>query len=156
MSAIMQPLKSRWPRFTRARTLRSMVEHSDKSKTASEVRAAQQLRLARLRQIMEPVQADAARRAGVSVHAWSRMETGKATVDPVALARWCAAHDIPAEYVITGRLDGLSEAVKRLVVRAEQEAELQLAGPQNTSAPATPLPKRSRGRPRRNSGTATA
>ena len=133
-----------------------MVEHSDKSKTASEVRAAQQQRLGRLRQIMEPVQADAARRAGVSVHAWSRMETGKATVDPVALARWCAAHDIPAEYVITGRLDGLPDAVKRLVIYAEREAETQSAGPQNTSAPATPPPKRSRGRPRRKPDTAGA
>jgi transcriptional regulator with XRE-family HTH domain len=105
---------------------------------------------------MEPVQADAARRAGVSVHAWSRMETGKATVDPVALARWCNAHDIPAEYVITGRLDGLPDAVKRLVIWSEREAEMQSAAPLGTSAPASPPLKRSRGRPRRKPDTAGA
>lgn len=131
-----------------------MVEHSDKSHTASEVRAAQQRRLTRLRQIIEPVQADAARRAGVSVHAWSRMETGKATVDPVALARWCTAHDIPAEYVITGRLDGLPDPVKRLVIWAEREAETQSAAQPGISAPASPPPKRTRGRPKRKPGTA--
>jgi transcriptional regulator with XRE-family HTH domain len=156
MNAILQAPLSRWPRNSAARNLRGMVEHSDTSKAASDIRAAQQQRLTRLRQIMEPVQADAARRAGVSGHAWSRMETGKATVDPVALARWCNAHGIPAEYVITGRLDGLSEAVKRLVIRAELEADQQSTAQAGTSAPASQPPKRSRGRPRRNSGIATA
>lgn len=133
-----------------------MVAHADRSTTATQIRAAQQERLARLRQIMEPVQADAARRAGVSVHAWSRMETGKSTVDPVALARWCEAHDLPADYVILGRLDGLPDALKRLMIAAEAEAEQRSSAPPHTSAPASPQPKRSRGRPRRNAGTAPA
>jgi len=156
MNAILQAPISRWPQTPSARNVRGMVEHSDTSQAASDIRAAQQQRLTRLRQIMEPVQADAARRAGVSVHAWSRMETGRSTVDPVALARWCGAHAIPAEYVITGHLDGLPDRVKRLVIRAEQDAEQLSAALPSTSAPASPQPKRTRGRPRRNSGIATA
>lgn len=134
-------------------TVRRMVAHADRTEAASRIRTQQQERLRRLRMIVEPVQADAARRAGVSVHAWSRMETGGATVDPVALARWCEAHGLPADYVITGRLDGLPDALKRLLVLAE--AEQQSAEQSGISVPSSPQPKRSRGRPRRNAGKAT-
>jgi transcriptional regulator with XRE-family HTH domain len=156
MNAILQPLFSRWPLFPEPGTVLGMVNHADTSTTASRIRAAQQERLARLRQIMEPVQADAARRAGVSFHAWSRMETGKSTVDAVALARWCEAHNLPADYVILGRLDGLPDPVKRAVIAAEAEAERRSGAQPHSGEPAIPPPKRSRGRPRRIAGTAPA
>ena len=130
-----------------------MVEHATRLTSHSATRAGQKERLARLRQIVEPVQADAARRAGVSVHVWSRMEKpGGSTVDPVALASWCAEHGLPADYVITGRLDGLPDPVKRLIVMAEAEAETRSGAQPGIAAPANPPPKRSRGRPRRNAG----
>lgn len=136
------------------RMVPGMAKHSDMSMAAARIRSAQQERLRRLREAVEPVQADAARRAGVSVHTWSRMEIGRTTVDVVALARWCDAHGLPADYVVTGRLDGLPDGLKRALVLAEAEAAQQSAGPPGTSVPASPSPTRTRGRPRRNAGTA--
>lgn len=137
--------------------LAPMVKHADSSEAASVVRESQKARLRRLRQILEPVQADAARRAGVSIHSWSRMETpGKTSVDPVAVARWCQAQSIPADYIIMGRLDGLPDAVKRLVMLAEAEDEKQSVARQGSAAPSSPPPKRSPGRPKRNAGTVQA
>lgn len=147
MNAISQAPIRPFPHSARVRMVAGMAKFSDNSDAAGRIRAAQQARLRRLREAVEPVQADAARRAGVSVHTWSRMEIGRTTVDPIALARWCQAHDLPADYVIMGRLDGLPDSLKRLLVLAE--AEQQSDAQQRISAPASPAPTRTRGRPRR-------
>lgn len=76
MIAILQERISLWPRYASRDTVPDMVKHADTSETASMVRAQQQQRLARLRQIYDVSQIDAARRAGVSTHTWSRMERG--------------------------------------------------------------------------------
>lgn len=156
MIAISQAQFSPWPRYAEPPHGQRMAQHADTSAAASRVRAAQQERLQRLREAVEPLQADAARRAGVSVHAWSRMETGKSSVDAVALARWCEAHGLPADYVITGRLDGLPDPLKRILMMAEAEAATRSGGRPGISEPASPPLKRTRGRPRRTAGTVKA
>ena len=129
-----------------------MVKHADDSEAAASVRKAQQVRLRRLRESVEPVQANAARRAGVSVHSWSRMETGLSSVDIVALARWCESYNLPADYVVTGRLDGLPDAVKRQLILAETA----LAAAATSGAVQGPPSQRRRGRPRRDTGEVRA
>lgn len=106
-----------------------MARHSDQSLAATEIRAAQARRLRRLRSIVQPVQIDAARPAGVSAFSWNRMEKNEAEISAVALARWAQAHDLPTEYVLTGRLDGLKDPLIRLILAAEAEEEAAPAEP---------------------------
>lgn len=138
-----------------------MSSKSDRLGGASEIAAAQAQRLRRLRALVCGYQIDAAEAGGVSADTWSRMETAQARLDCVALARWAAAYEVPAEYVITGRLYGLSDELLRLVARAEEAAAPANGpvggprGPMDTAAPtmATGAGKsgapRSRGRLRR-------
>lgn len=88
-----------------------MPRQSDQSPAASTIRAAQAARLRQLREVLTPVQADAAREAGVSVFSWNRMETCNTDINAVALARFCAAYKVPAEYVVTGSYMGMPDAI---------------------------------------------
>lgn len=137
-----------------------MVKHSDLRGGASELAAAQARRLRRLRALITHYQVDAAVAAGVSPDAWSRMELGTARIDIVALARFCQSYAVPAEYVVTGRLTGLSDEFLRLVALAEASGEepprvrqskalAQTAEPQDSAANTTPKPARRTRKPRR-------
>ena len=98
-----------------------MAEHSDTGPEASRIAREQQERLRRLRSIVAPVQVEAARAAGVTKDVWNRMELGRTRVDPIALARFCAAYDLPAGYVVTGHFAGLPDGVIRRLVQLEAE-----------------------------------
>jgi DNA-binding XRE family transcriptional regulator len=84
-----------------------MPKASDTSPEAAAMRSAQKQRLRLLREAVEPVQAVAAKRAGVSAYSWNRMEVGEAEVSTVALARFCLSYGLPSGWVIVGDLSGL-------------------------------------------------
>lgn len=100
---------------------------------AATIRAGQAQRLRRLRQALDPGQADAARRAGVSTSAWNHWEMGNREIDTVALARWCNSHDVSADYVIRGRADALPHLVQRLMAVTEQLDQRQGAAATSNS-----------------------
>lgn len=97
-----------------------MTRKSDLSAAASAMARDQAARLRRLRRLATGYQADAAEAAGVSKDAWSRMELGQARMDAVALGRFALSYDVPAEYVITGRIAGFRDELLRRVVAAER------------------------------------
>lgn len=150
-----------------------MTRKSDVSETASAIAAGQAERLRRLRRLLTAYQADAGDAAGVSKDAWSRMEIGTTRVDCVALARFAAAYDVPAEYVVTGRLAGMREDLIRRVTMAEAAeapepprfpppAAGAAAASEDSEARKARAPRRSRagggkrGRPAKNRAPATA
>lgn len=98
-----------------------MAEHSDRSPEATKLAHAQALRLRRFRSTLTPIQADAARAAGVGKDVWNRMELGETRINAVALARFCDAYEVPTEYVMTGRFTGLEESLVRALVLLESE-----------------------------------
>lgn len=119
-----------------------MPQTSDGSPSATEITQQQKARLRFIREFKEPVQANAARRADVSVESWNRMEVGATEIKAVALAKFCLSYDVPAEWVITGRLEGLSadaleavvHGVPHLIARSRGgSAELSSPGPGHTN-----------------------
>lgn len=102
-----------------ADTVAPMPKRSDTTSAASEIENAQRRRLRVLRRLATDYQVDAAEAAGVSEHSWGRMERGPTAVDPVALARFCAAYGLPAEYVITGGLSGFDRTQMARVLELE-------------------------------------
>lgn len=125
-----------------------MPHYADDSESATWLAERQARRLRALREVIEPIQADAGRPAGVSQSAWYRMENGISRVDPIALARFCAAYGVPAGWVISGDPAGLPP----LILRALAEGVPELFGPDRTgavsagiAAPATRVPSGSLG-----------
>lgn len=113
-----------WPGRLSPRTQWAMAKKSDQSEAASAIREGQKRRLNLLREALNPVQADAARVAGVSVWSWNRMEKpGGTGIDPVAVARFCAFHQIPGEYILSGDLSGLPPKLQRDLAKAEGQTE---------------------------------
>jgi transcriptional regulator with XRE-family HTH domain len=131
-----------------------MPDYSDRSPEAAEIADGQRIRLRRLREVLTPYQAEAARAAGVSNDSWNNMELGRSRISIVALARFCAAFGrpyggLPTEYVTTGRLSGLPDNLVRQILELEKE---EAAGPPaepsegGTSEPAGQSPS---GKPKR-------
>jgi transcriptional regulator with XRE-family HTH domain len=110
----------------------------DQTPEASAIKAAQKARLRALREILDPVQSNAARRSGVSVPSWNRMEVGDTEVSAVALARFCAAYGVPAEWVITGGLAGLRPEI--VLVLAREHPELIAGAGESSAGPSNPSP----------------
>jgi hypothetical protein len=81
---------------------------ADQSDDGTKIKVDQKRRLRILRLTLEPTQAHAAIRAGVSSVSWNRMEVGDTEVSPIALARFCQSYGIAgAGWVISGELAGL-------------------------------------------------
>lgn len=97
---------------------------------------AQSTRLARLRRLVGMQKGDAADVAGVSRFSWYRMEEGKARIDAVALARFLAYRNLPAEYVISGGFLGLPPDLVRDLVR-DEEHEAAAAAVSSEAPPVT-------------------
>jgi hypothetical protein len=135
MTAIPVLRIEQWTSAMPARTRWAMARKSDVSNAASAIAAGQKRRLRWLRTVLMPVQADAARVAGVSSFSWNRMEMPNGTqIDIVALARFCGHHQVPAEYVVSGDLSGLPRELQRSLVAVEQ-AETQEPAAAGTSGP---------------------
>jgi transcriptional regulator with XRE-family HTH domain len=79
-------------------------------------------RLKLLRSVVEPVQAEAARQAGVPAYTWNRYETGRGEIGVDALAAFANAYDVTTDYVLTGDLRGLRTDVLDavLILRARR------------------------------------
>jgi transcriptional regulator with XRE-family HTH domain len=99
-----------------------------------------------------PVQADAARAAGVSVFSWNRYEKGGTKVDAVALAKFCDAFDVAAEYVITGKLTGQPDPLLRLLAAAEAASVAETAAAEPPASLLSAAPPRSAARASRQPG----
>jgi hypothetical protein len=113
--------------------------------TANQIRAAQAARLERIRLLLELTVREAADMAGMSNHAWGRMERAETTIDSVGLARFGQAVRLNCgDYVLSGSLTGLPDHVIRRLV--EREIREQLAAEGRTEAPPDRV---RRGRPRR-------
>jgi len=119
-----------------------MVQLSDRSDAASKVRDEQAARLTRLRERLGLTVTDAAKMAGVSRFAWARMERAESNLDAVALARFVNAAKLPAEYVVTGRHDGLPPGLVRELVQVEVLDQAAREGDAaRTPPPAGPAPR---------------
>lgn len=111
-----------------ARYLRAMTGKLDMRPAVSSVRDAQGRRLERLREIAELGIGEAAGMALMRRDAYRRMERGQANIDAVHLALFVRALNCPAEYVLTGGLDGYPDHVKRSLVELETQDKLVAEG----------------------------
>jgi transcriptional regulator with XRE-family HTH domain len=98
-----------------------MATKSGDSPAASRMMVEQSRRLVRLRQLVGLKQVDAAASAQVTKDSWGRAERAEIRIDAVALARFLAAYNLPAGYVITGSYEGLPPELLRDIIRAEAE-----------------------------------
>lgn len=119
LSALIQARSLSSPSAAGALYVDAVSNRPDTSPAASQVRDQQAKRLTRLRERLQLSVQDAADLAGVSRHAWSRMEKGVSNLDGVAVARFAGANGLGAEYIITGGLVGLPEALVRELVQVE-------------------------------------
>jgi transcriptional regulator with XRE-family HTH domain len=125
-----------------------MAGKPDMRPAVQAVREAQGQRLERLRRVLNRTQTEAAEMARISGDSWYRMERGLANLDGTHLAIYAQEEGITIEYVLTGGLDGLPDAVKRSLIEAEIRDRLVAEGHMpDASGPAR------RGRPRRKSTT---
>lgn len=126
MNALKQEHSSQWKCATGAHMPDPMVKAADfEPEAALEIQEAQGRRLTRLRARLGLDLNEAAQMGRVDRDAWGRAERGKAKINPIALSRFVAAVQsltntrISANYVITGSLDGLDDALARELVEAE-------------------------------------
>ncbi|MCQ4160930.1 helix-turn-helix domain-containing protein [Roseomonas sp. GC11] len=126
-----------------------MAKRSNDQPEDNALRLAQARRLRILREYLTPKSVDAARAAGMTASAYSRMETGQSEIKGVALARICQHYAVTCDYVLTGEIKGLpSDLIRRVL---ELEAKTPQATASTQSDHPSP-PPRGRGRPPGRSG----
>jgi len=104
----------------------AMVKSADfEPEAALKIQRDQGARLTRLRLRLGLDQGEAAELARTGYDAWGRAERGVAKINPIALQRFIAAVQaqtstrISANYVISGDLDGIDDALRRELIEVE-------------------------------------
>ena len=116
-----------------------MPQRSDRQPSAADRLALIARRLRAVREIVCPVQSDAARAAGETAPTWNRYERGGSRVDILALASFCDAYDVTTDFILRGTPVGLRhEVLIRLLKHAPElvpgSTELSLSGGEERSA----------------------
>jgi transcriptional regulator with XRE-family HTH domain len=97
---------------------------------------AERLRITRL--LVEPKQAEAARKIGITQNAWFRYESGDRRMNLYALAMFCIAYDVHMDWLLLGSPEKLRQPLRDQLFTVPQARKYLRNLPPPAEPPASP------------------